>query len=94
MEINEFVWLNQVEDKIIAKHLVQPHEAEEVFFNQPDIEFVETGHHKGENLYAAFGQTDTGRHVVVLFILKRGGKALVITAREMTRKEKHKHAKK
>lgn len=36
----------------------------------------------GENLYRAVGQTDAGRYLIVFFILKQGGRALVISARE------------
>ena len=34
------------------------------------------------------GKTDAGRYHFIVFILKRQGKALVLSAREMTEREK------
>jgi len=39
-------------------------------------------------LYAAYGQTDAGRYVIVFFVLKRDSQALVISARDMEGKER------
>ena len=34
------------------------------------------------------GRTDGGRHLAVFFIYRKGGKALVVSAREMSGREK------
>ena len=60
----------------------------------PKIRFVEKGERKGENVYEALGQTDAGRHLVVLFICKKGGNALILSARDMALKERRLYAKK
>ena len=87
MNIRDIIWLETVEDKIIGKHQVQPGEVEEALFNRPHVRFVERGHRQGEDLYAAFAQTDNGRYLAIYFILKSSRAALIGTARDMTRKE-------
>ena len=56
---------------------------EEVFFDHPRYRFVEAGYSSGEDVYAASGQTDVGRYLVIFFILKRDNTALVLIARDM-----------
>ncbi len=87
MYIQDIIWLEEIEDKIISKHQVWPEEAEQALMSHPYVRFMERGHRPGEDLYAAFGQTDAGRYLAVYFILKPHNAALVITARDMTEKE-------
>jgi hypothetical protein len=87
MNIQDIIWLEAVEDKIIQKHHVQPEEVEETLMAKPHARFMERGHQPGEDLYAAFGQTNDGRFLAVYFILKNSRTALIVTARDMTRKE-------
>lgn len=87
MIIRDTIWLEEVEDKIIRKHHVQPAEAEQALMNRPHVRFMERGHQPGEDLYAAFGRSNGGRYLAIYFILKPDSVALIITAREMTRKE-------
>jgi hypothetical protein len=54
---------------------------------------MERGHRPDQDLYAAFGQTDGGRYLAVYFILKPDNAALIITARDMTDKEKRAYGK-
>ncbi len=68
-------------------------EVEQVLFDQPHIRFVEKGHREGENLYAAYGQTVDGRWLIVFFVLKGKGQVLIISARDMDRKERQLYAK-
>jgi uncharacterized DUF497 family protein len=56
--------------------------------------FIETGDVEGEDLYAAMGRTAAGRYLVIYFVHKRTGEALIISSRNMTRKEKRFYAKK
>ncbi len=60
----------------------------EVLENKPKFRFVEKGHHKGENVYAALGQTYEGRYLIIFFVYKRNGRALIISARDMTKSER------
>ena len=69
MRINGFVWLPDIVDKIEHKHHLDQDEVEEVFFNRPRYSFVERGHRTGEDVFAATGQTDAGRYIIVNRIL-------------------------
>ena len=88
MKISEIVWLQKIIDKIEVKHALSREEVEEVFANKPHYRFVEAGDVDGEPLYAALGRTDAGRYVIALFIFKSGNRALIISARDMDRKER------
>lgn len=93
MKISELIWLQQIVDKLEAKHKITLEEVEEVFSNRPEFRFIEDGNIAGENVYAAYGQTDAGRYVTTIFILKPRGHALIITARDMDRKERRRYGK-
>jgi len=54
---------------------------------------LEGGHVKGEDLFIGFGRTDAGRYLSVLFVLKKGKRALVISARDMTKRERRKYGR-
>ncbi|MGQ0604419.1 MAG: BrnT family toxin [Anaerolineales bacterium] len=94
MNIEDFIWLEEIEDKIIWKHNLQLYEVEEVFFNGPQFQFVERGYRRGEDVYAVQGQTEVGRFVIVYFIYKKRTKqALILSAREMTNNERRHYEK-
>lgn len=63
-------------------------EVEQLFLNRPTFQFGERGDVPKEDLYRAIGQTDSGRYLIVFFIHKQGGRALVISARDATRSER------
>lgn len=65
----------------VARHEVEPDEAEAVLDNKPLI--LKTADDK----YLAYGRTDEGRYLLVVFVRKTG-KVRVITARDMTEGEK------
>ena len=92
MEIREIIWLDQFLDKIEHKHGLTADEVAEVLRSRPRITRIEPGDVEGEDLYRALGRTHAGRYVAVFFILKRGGTALPISARDMTPKEKKRYA--
>ncbi|MGC9333840.1 MAG: BrnT family toxin [Anaerolineae bacterium] len=83
MQIDDFVWLPDIVDKLTVKHNVSQDEAEDVFFNRPQYRFVESGHRPGEGVYSAAGQTDAGRYLIVFFAHKADNTALVLSARDM-----------
>jgi uncharacterized protein len=80
-------------DKIIRKHQVFPEEVEEVFSHDPFVKKLETGDIKGEDLFLAFGRTDAGRFLSVFFVYKTDKRALIISAREMTKQERTMYGK-
>jgi uncharacterized DUF497 family protein len=94
MQVVEVIWLPEIEDKLWEKHRLTVVEAEEVLFGWPRIRFVERGHQPDEDLYAAYGRTEAGRYVIVFYVLKRGGRALVISARDMDDKERKTYGRK
>ncbi len=57
MKIREIIWLEDIVEKLEKKHSVRQNEVIEVLENKPKFRFVEKGHRKGENVYAALGQT-------------------------------------
>lgn len=95
MRIEEIIWLRDVVDKLAIKHHVETDEVEQVMEHRPKIRLVEKGQRRGEDVYMALGETDTGRYLAVLFIYKRLTKqALVLSARDMARKERKRYGKK
>ncbi len=94
MVIDDFVWLPEIVDKLLVKHDVSQDEAEAVFFDKPKFRFVEDGNRANEDVYAALGQTDAGRFLVVFFISKGSNTALVISARDMDGKERRQYGRK
>lgn len=93
MHIDDFIWLPDFIEKIYVKHHVTQDEVEEIFFNVPHFRFVESGYTKGEDVYSACGQTDAGRYLIVFFIFKDGNVALVVSARNMDKKERKRYEK-
>ncbi|MEQ8224255.1 MAG: BrnT family toxin [Candidatus Eremiobacterota bacterium] len=94
MKIEGIVWLRNIVDKLAFKHNVAPEEVEEVFRGKPRIRFVEKGEREGENVYMASGQTYSGRYLIVLFIYKISKDILILSARDMERKERNLYERK
>jgi uncharacterized DUF497 family protein len=86
--------LDSIVDKLAWKHNVMTSEVEEVFSGHCRVLKKESGHVDGEHLYNALGQTKNGRYLSIFFIRKLNSKALIITARDMNRKEKRRYEKK
>jgi len=83
VKISEIIWKNQFVEKLETKHGVSVEEAEDVLGLKPHIRKVGKGNVKGENVYAAFGQTLGGRYLVIFYIRKPAGAILPISARNM-----------
>lgn len=94
MNITGYIWREDVIDKLIWKHRIRIEEVEQLFHNEPRFERLERGHRPGEDLYHALGQTDGGRYLIVFFIQKNNGQALIVTARDMTQKEYKRYGRK
>ena len=88
MKVYEVIWKERFVEKLADKHDVFTDEVEEILFSSPHVRRAEKGRIKGENLYAAYGQTEVGRYLVVFFIRKRRYAALPISARDMTPAER------
>lgn len=92
--INDIIWLDTIVEKLAWKHRVLPHEVEEVLSGRCRIFKKESGDIEGEDLYNALGKTNGGRYLSVFFIKKFNNKALIITARDMNRRERRRYEKK
>jgi uncharacterized DUF497 family protein len=93
MKIEGFVWYADVLEKLESKHHVTGGEVENIFERKPLFRMIEKGHIRNENLYRALGQCQTGRYLAVFFIYKATKKALVVSARDMSVRERRIYAK-
>ncbi len=94
MKVNGIIWLRNVIDKLLWKHNVTTDEVEEVFDQTPRYRYIESGDVEGEDLYAAMGQTGAGRYLTVYFVRKLTSEALIVSGRDMTKKERRSYGKK
>lgn len=95
MRIESIVCPAYVEEKLQVKHGVVRSEAEQALRRKPQIRFAGKGHTKGNDVYAAFGRTDSGRYLSVFFIYKpESATAIIISARNMSKKERKKYGRK
>lgn len=94
MRIEGLIWLDEIIEKLVSKHGVRQNEIREVFADRPSFRFVEKGHRKGENVYAAMGQTQAGRYLIVFFVHKENRHALILSARDMTKAERKRYQQK
>ena len=69
------------------KHRVSASECEQVFFSRPLVAGLDEDRAKKERRYYALGVTDGGRKLFVVFT-SRSRKIRVISARDMSRKER------
>ena len=84
-DIERFQWDGANASKSSTRHQVSQTEAEQVFLNRP---VVVTGARPGiETRWFAFGHTDAGRLLTVVFTI-RGSLIRVISARSMSRTER------
>lgn len=82
-----FDWDEGNLDKSLLKHDVAFWEAEEAFFNRPFVVRADVEHSVEESRFYALGNTDAGRPLFLVFTL-RGPLVRVISARDMTRRER------
>lgn len=93
MEVREVIWLDAFVEKLWRKHRVRIEEVEEVLAGRPQVRRVARGDVAGEDVYSALGRTTRGRYLIVFYVLKAGGRALVISARDMKPKERRQYGK-
>jgi uncharacterized DUF497 family protein len=94
LKVKGLIWLEDVVQKLFQKHRVQQDEVGEVFDGQPRFFFVENGHRRGENVYAALGQAEAGRYLTVIFIYTLEKEALILSARDMSSSERKRYERK
>ena len=91
-DIIGFDWDDGNRDKNYLKHNVLNGECEDIFFNQPLVIGSDIKHSQKERRYSAFGVTDAGRKLTVVFTLRKN-LIRVISARDMTVKERRYYEK-
>ena len=85
-EFAGFHWDEGNINKNLVNHQVEDWESEQVFFNEPVLVLDDPKHSLVEKRWAAFGRTEAGRLLVVIFT-ERGNLLRVISTRDMNRKE-------
>lgn len=83
----EFEWDPDKARRNVRSHGVSFAEAVEVFADELSSTVADPDHSAGERRELVFGQTASGRPLVVAFT-ERGGRVRLISAREMTRRER------
>ncbi len=95
MQIDYIVCSDDIEEKLIQKHHVTLREVRQALLNNPRIRFAEKGYVEGEDVYAAFSPTFGGRYLSIFFIFKPNDNiAIIISARDMSKKERKTYARK
>ena len=82
-----FQWDRGNIDKNLVKYNVENWECEQIFFNKPLLVLEDPKHSFTEKRWAAFGRTDSGRLLVVVFA-QRNNLIRVISARDMNSRER------
>ena len=85
-----FNWDEGNHDKNWRQHHVTDSECEQVFFNEPLVASKDHKHTARESRYFTLGQTDAGRLLFVAFTIRKNC-IRVISARDMTRRERRKY---
>lgn len=88
MRLRRTIWKESFLEKIVEKHGVAEAEVDEILLSSPHIRRAGKGKVKNEHVYAAYGQTEAGRYLIIFFINKGQGSALPISARDMTDSER------
>ena len=83
IRISSFQWDKNNLYHLLHRHEVTRKEAEEVFIGDP---YFRRGRDKTHYIY---GQTDAGRYLFVVYLYLGNGKARIVSARDMTKKEKN-----
>lgn len=83
MQIDNIICPDETEVKLASKHGVTVRETRQVLLSQPRIRFAEKGY------------TEGGRYLSVFFVYKRDiHTAIVISARDMSKKERKTYGRK
>ena len=85
-----FDWDEGNADKNWRRHRVTASECEQVFFNQPLVVARDSEHSKWEMRFYALGQTDAGRLLFVVFIIRRN-LIRIVSARNMNHSEQKRY---
>lgn len=88
-----FEWDEFNKIKNWSKHKVDYRECEEIFSNRPLKTYKDIKHSQNENRFVALGNTNHNRKIYLVFTI-RNDKIRIISARDMSRKERSLYEKK
>lgn len=91
-EIDGFDWDDANRNKNWIRHSVTPLECEEIFFNLPLLLQPDAPHSKQEIRYFVLGKTNGERRLFIAFTVRKK-KIRVISARDMSKKERDRYEK-
>lgn len=91
-DLDGFDWDESNREKNWITHQVSVGECEEVFFNLPLLLQTDPAHSQTEVRNFVLGQTNSGRFLFIAFTIRRN-KIRVISARDMSKKERSIYAK-
>ena len=91
-QFTTFDWNKGNLDKNWKKHNVSNSECEEVFFNEPLLISEDEKHSQKEKRLQALGKTENNRLLFISFTI-RNNNIRIISARNMSRKEKQHYEK-
>jgi uncharacterized DUF497 family protein len=82
VRIEDLIW-NETNLDHIAAHHVEQYEVEEVCYGDVYLE-----RRRGKRRYFAFGQTHSGRHLIIFLDHRGSGFFYVVSARDMSKTER------
>lgn len=88
MLLKEIIWIDKFALKIQRKHHVTVVEVEESLLSRVIFRRSRRGMIEGEDVYMAYGKTLAGRYLYTVFIYKGQNRGLILSARDMTLKER------
>jgi uncharacterized DUF497 family protein len=88
MWLKEIIWIERYKSKIETKHNATSDEVEEALNSKALFRRANKGKVKGEDVYVAYGRTQAGRYLFIVFIYKSSMTGLIISARNMTINER------
>ena len=89
----EFEWDNGNSGKNFKSHNVSDGECEEVFFDPKKKIALDVFHSGAETRYILLGETSKHRLLFLVFTIRKG-RLRIISARDISKKEKHLYEKK
>ena len=87
LRLRKIIWIDKFRIKIQQKHNLTIDEVEDALLSGVIFRRASRGKVRGENVYVAYGKTNSGRYLFIVFIYKQSMEGLIISARDMTLKE-------
>ena len=86
--LKKIIWIDKFVIKIREKHNLTVDEIEDALLSGAIFRRARRDKVSGENVYVAYGSTNTGRNLFIVFIYKSSMEGLIISARDITLQER------